>query len=140
MLKSILAALAIILATVFTGHHTTTVIRQPAAAVAAVSSIQTPTNTPSSPPVLPRPRLSLVTGASSKQSNRNYATANVGVVLGTSTQVSYVTQDELAAQIEQAAGFEIGGGVIWTTERSDFPCVVGRWNARGPRMLGASDG
>ena len=40
----------------------------------------------------------------------------------------------------ESSGFEIGGGVIWTTERSDFPCVVGRWNALGPRMLGGSDG
>src|SRR5208282_2847453 len=103
MFKSFFAALAIVLASVFGGHYTNTISRQPAAPVAAVPSIQTPTNMPSSPPVLPRPHLFPLAGALSEQSTDTHAAANLGAVLGTSTEETYVTQDQLAAQIEQAA-------------------------------------
>ena len=103
MFKSFFAALAIVLASVFGGHYTNTISRQPAAPVAAVPSIQTPTNMPSSPPVLPRPHLFPLAGALSGQSTDTHAAANLGAVLGTSTEETYVTQDQLAAQIEQAA-------------------------------------
>jgi hypothetical protein len=81
------------------------VARIPPTATVIVS--QTGSNAPpvtaTSLSALPMPHLFPLAGASSRQSNRTYATANVGVVLGTSTEVSYVTQDELTAQIEQAA-------------------------------------
>jgi|GEM_PF-1552608 hypothetical protein len=76
-------------------------------ASAAVIVAQTGANAPpiasTSHSALPTPHLFPLAGASSRQSNRTYATANVGVVLGTSTQVSYVTQDELTAQLTEAA-------------------------------------
>ena len=53
---------------------------------------------------LPTPHLFPPAGASSKQSNSTYAPSQVraGLVLGTSTEVSYVTQDELTAQLAEA--------------------------------------
>jgi hypothetical protein len=74
-----------------------------AAVIVAQTGANAPPVTATSLSALPAPHLFPLAGASSRQSNRTYATANVGVVLGTSTQVSYVTQDELTAQIEQAA-------------------------------------
>ncbi len=74
-------------------------------ASAAVIVAQTGANAPpvatiaASP--LPTPHLFPSAGVLSKQSNRTYATADVGVVLGTSTQESYVTQDQLAAQLSE---------------------------------------
>jgi trimeric autotransporter adhesin len=52
--------------------------------------------------VLPTPHLFPLPGASSGQSMSAHSLAGAGAVLGTSTEISYVTQDQLTAQIEQA--------------------------------------
>lgn len=72
-----------------------------AAAIVSQTGANAPPVTSTNSSALPTPHLFPLAGASSKQSNRTYATANVGVALGTSTQVSYVTQDELTAAVAQ---------------------------------------
>jgi hypothetical protein len=74
----------------------------PAAHAALTAAVANAPPTSITPSALPTPHLFPIVGASSGQSIKHFATANAGVVLGTSTQVSYVTQDELTAQIEQA--------------------------------------
>jgi hypothetical protein len=109
MFKSFFAALAIILATVFTGHHTTA-SNQPAAVVAAanrspvaLSPAGTETPFPSSPAasrVLPQTD---VPASNTTLTVDTTALAPRGQVLGTSTQTTYVTQEELTAQLQQVA-------------------------------------
>jgi hypothetical protein len=79
------------------------------AAVPSTASIIVSQTGANAPPIsairsaLPTPHLFPLAGASSRQPIPTpFHAAAQGAVLGTSTQVSYVTQDELAAQIEQA--------------------------------------
>jgi hypothetical protein len=111
MFKSFLAALAIVWVSFF-GGHSTTASDQPAAVVAAAPTNQTSpisaagTSAPV-PSALPAPQLFPTAAPASGQpkniSAAEYAnTAAAGLVLGTSTQTTYVTQEELTAQLQQA--------------------------------------
>jgi Chaperone of endosialidase len=116
MFKSFFAALVIFLTSIFGGHLTTAVLHQgPPASAAAVTlanqaetTISQASPTPASPGVNAVVQ-SLATPAPANLSTppSTYAELNIptpttpGMVLGTSTQVSYVTQAELTAQIEE---------------------------------------
>jgi hypothetical protein len=112
MFKSFFAALAIVWVSFFGGHHTSAVMNQPAAVVAAAPTNQTSPisaagTSASAPSALPAPQLFFTTALPSGQpkniSAAEYAnTAAAGLVLGTSTQTTYVTQEELTAQLQQA--------------------------------------
>ena len=112
MFKSFFAALAIVWVSFFGGHHTSAVMNQPAAVVAAAPTNQTsPISAPGTsapvPSALPAPQLFPTAAPASQQPSNipaaEYAnTAAAGLVLGTSTQTTYVTQEELTAQLQQA--------------------------------------
>jgi hypothetical protein len=111
MFKSFLAALAIVWASFFGGHATTASDQPAAVAVAAPTNQTAPTSaagtSASVPSTLPAPQLFPAAAPASGQpkniSAAQYAnTAAAGQVLGTSTQTTYITQEELTAQLQQA--------------------------------------
>src|ERR1700683_3475940 len=115
MLKAFFAALAILLTSIFGGHLTTEVLHQSqpvSAAVALVNQAEATTSSASTAPVSPDVNevvqsLAAPAPANPSTTPPTYAELNIstpttaGEVLGTSTQVSYVTQAELTAQIDE---------------------------------------
>src|ERR1035438_6063961 len=109
MFKSFLAAVAIVWASFF-GGHSTTASNQPAAVFAAAPTNQTSpisaavviANSPSA--AFPVAQLSRTQDTVSSASSAIASTprSDAGLVLGTSTQTTYVTQEELTAQLQQA--------------------------------------
>jgi hypothetical protein len=112
MFKSFLAALAIVWASFFGGHSSTASYQPAAVAVAAPTNQTSPISAAGTsapvPSALPAPQLFPTAAPASQQPSNISApedanTAAAGQVLGTSTQASYVTQEELTAQLQQVA-------------------------------------
>ena len=146
MFQSFFATLAILLTSIFGGLHTSTVSNQPVApSQPAAVVISTPSAPPPAPNVIASTETSLLPNPSSVAPASNTIELTLlqraGLVLGTSTQATYVTQDELTTAISQLQSFF--NQQLYNSTSTD--AYDGLWNAiaatnRIDNLSGSSNG